>query len=390
MKYRNLRLLLLFATVGTGSTYWVVSTGTGSATSTGEQPSHPAPLVSTQAIELQDGYHYQRTFTGQVEATRSSLLGFELGGRLGRIAVREGDRVQPGQVLAYLDTARLDAQRAELLAAIAEAEANLALTRTTLRRYDDIVERGGVSPQDRDEALKAFKAAQARLNLTRRQVDSIDVELTKTRLIAPYPGIVVSRHVDEGRVLEAGAAILELQELATPEIRVGVAGRLVDGLRVGQHYQLNAGDQRFSARLRSVLPLRSQTTRTIDAIFEPLDSTTWLRTGDLVRLTLNEFRAVPGTWLPISALTEAQRGQWGIYVTNSDNGNSSDTSHRLRRRLVDVVYHEAQRVYISGALIPGDHVVTDGLQRIVPGQQVRILTTPASLARTGTEDRHNG
>jgi multidrug efflux pump subunit AcrA (membrane-fusion protein) len=83
----------------------------------------PAPMpVSVFKPYSSAGYDVTRWYVGRVEAARESRLGFELAGALATVVVDEGQRVQAGEHLAQLDRRRLQAQRAELEAAVAEAE----------------------------------------------------------------------------------------------------------------------------------------------------------------------------------------------------------------------------------------------------------------------------
>lgn len=349
--------------------------------------------VATAQLQQERGYAYRRQFTGRVEASRHSALGFELGGRIAQIEVREGDPVQQDQVLARLDTARLDARHQELEAGLDEARATLQLAQSTLRRQADIVERGGVSRQGLDEAREGFQAAKARLALIQRQIDSVRVELDKSLLRAPYTGIVVARRVDEGQVADAGTVVLELQESAPRELRVGVAGRLIDALAVGRTYRMQHGERTFEARLRSLLPIRAAAGRTVDALFDPLDTSLALRPGDLVRLHLSEYVAEPGIWLPISALAEGQRGLWNVYVAApapQPPPPGIAATHRLQRRIVEVLYQDAERVYVRGRFSIVDRVVTNGLQRVVPNQWVQAISADPLVAEQAAEDRQDG
>ena len=342
----------------------------------------PALPVETRPLVLQDGYMMQRSFSGTVQARRASVLGFDQGGRLARVLVDEGVTVSAGQLLAELDTKRLAAQRAERVAATAEAEANLALANLTLRRLRGVVDKGSVSRQGLDEAREAQRAAQAGLVLAKRRVASIDTELEKARLTAPFDGIVVARSADEGRVLDAGQPVLTLQERATPEIRIGVAGRVLDRLETGAVYGLTWRETSISARLRALLPLRAVTTRTVDALFDPLDPPPGLLTGDILTLTLEHRITQRGGWLPLSALTEGERGLWSLYSVESLDNTANDlaATHRVIRRTVDVVHQGTDRVFVKGALSPEQRVVTAGLLRLVPGQLVRLAGEPVTLA----------
>ncbi len=335
----------------------------------------PALVVHTMAIQSQPGFDVRRLFSGRVQARRDSLLGFEQSGALAIVHVREGKVVQRGELLAELDTERLQAQRAELTAALAEAEANLALAEATLKRTEGVLQSGGVSRQGLDEARQGRRAARAAVDLARRRIGSVDVEFAKTQLAAPFEGTIVARLADEGQVLATGRPVLRLQSIAAPEIRIGVAGNSVDTLRVGQVYTLEWRGRPMRARLRAVLPLRAATSRTVDALLDPLEPPAELRPGDLVSLRLSTPVEALGIWIPITALAEGERGLWSVYVAQpiSDTPPPAGLSatHRVVRRTVDVIHQEAGRVYVRGTLRSDDRVVAAGLHRIVPGQYVR-------------------
>ena len=330
--------------------------------------------VEVTRIQFETGYAMERIFTGRVQAKRDSVLGFELAGRLANVKVDEGNRVTTGMLLAELDIDRLQSRRDELLAALAEAEANLALANATLKRMRGIVDQGGVSRQGLDEANEGQRAANAALQLAKQRIASIDVELDKSRLYAPFDGTVVARLADEGRVLDTGEPIVRVQEGTAPEIRVGVAGSAVYQLIPGKVYRLTWQGRDLQARLRAVLPLRETTARTIDALFDPLESKPALLPGDIVSLALPSHIDRPGFWLPLTALTEGERGLWSILIAEpSDQAPEVlAASHRIDRRTVDVVHQTADRVFVRGALSSNDLIVTTGLQRIVPNQWVRI------------------
>jgi RND family efflux transporter MFP subunit len=342
----------------------------------------PAALaVETRAITPQEHFSLQRTFSGRVQARRQSELGFESAGRLARVWVDEGATVEAGQLLAELDTEWLAAQRNELLAARAEAEANLSLAKVTFKRLRGIVDKGGVSRQDLDESRETQRAAEAALSLADQRIKTIDIELAKSRLLAPFAATVIARIADEGRVLETGYPVLTLQERTTPEIRVGVAGRTLERLTPGSIYPIVWRGQTIEARLRALLPLRAATARTVDALFDPLDPPLGMLAGDIVTLTLESPVRQQGSWLPLSAMAEGERGLWSVYVAEplAKPDQVLAATHRIVRHTVDVVYQRSDRVFVKGALNPEQRVVVSGVQRIVPGQVVRLTQDPTRL-----------
>lgn len=103
---------------------------TWGAPQTGPAPRQAILPVTTLALQPSTFYDIQRTYAGEVQANRTSELGFELTGTLIEIAVDEGDWVQQGMPLARLDTRSLAAQRQQLLAQKAQAQAQLRELKT--------------------------------------------------------------------------------------------------------------------------------------------------------------------------------------------------------------------------------------------------------------------
>ena len=335
--------------------------------SPGSGPSAPARVLTvlTRTLVAETGYQVPRLFTGQVEAARNSAVGFELDGMVAGIAVEEGDRVTAGQVLATLDSARLQARHNERAAALESADARLALARSTHRRIAGLVERKHASGQELDEARENRRALRAEVALARARLDSIAVELDKSRLLAPFDAVVTRRMVDEGRVLSAGQPVLELQETAPPEARVGVSRQLAATLVPGRRYPVSVNGRELVGVLRAVLPVRDRPTRSVEVILSLEVDPPALRSGDLVRLQLSRPVAAPGFWVPLDALTEGRRGTWSVYVASAADG-----IHRVERRSVQVLHQQGGQVYVQGALQVGEQLIDAGLHRVVPGQPV--------------------
>ena len=349
--------------------------------------------VTALKLQPQTGYMEHRSFVGRVESARTSAVGFEFSGLLRELSSEEGERVANGQVMAKLDTKRLEAQRTELKAAHAEALARQALAKVTLKRLEDIVDRGGASHQELDESREQNHTAQAAVTLASARIDSIDVDLAKTELQAPYDAIVTRRFVDEGHVVNAGEAIYELQEQSALEVRIGVAGSMVDAIQVGQHRNMQVKGISLAAQVKAVLPVRGAATRTVDVILTLTDPPSPLRAGDLVTLILTEQVSEAGYWLPMDALAESVRGLWSAYVLQpvavSASTQELGATHAVVPYMVEVVHAEADQVYVRAALPSKSSVIASGLQRVVPGQLVRLSDSRALELTEGGPDPDN-
>ncbi|MEL7087470.1 MAG: efflux RND transporter periplasmic adaptor subunit, partial [Planctomycetota bacterium] len=184
--------------------------------------------VNWQTIQIEPSYTVTRAFVGRVEARQESALGFEILGLIREITIDEGDTVTAGQVLARLDTRLLEARREELRAARDQAQAQLDLADIRLNRIKRAHGKRAATDDELDEAQQTRLAAAADLARTHAAVQSLEVELSKSQLIAPYDAVVAAKHVDAGRVVTAGTAVVELFERGRPEVRLGVGGSLLD------------------------------------------------------------------------------------------------------------------------------------------------------------------
>ena len=340
------------------------------AESGADTPSPPPLPVATFVPEAVDGYLVTRWYLGRLEAARSSALGFELAGQLDAIEVHEGDQVAAGQLLATLDALRLQAQRNELEAAVAEAEARRRLAQLTLNRLSNVVQAGGVSRQQLDEAREGLRVAEAAASLARARVDTIGVEIAKSQLRAPFDGVIVRRLMDEGRVVAAGEPILELLEGAAPEVRVGVPTELAEELPPGSLHTLRIAGEEMAAQVLAVIPAVDPRTRTLEVRLVPHSGNAMaLRDGALASVGLQQWVSQRGYWVPLEALTEGMRGTWNVYEVAPAEAHPE--TWEIRPRPVETLHLAADRAFVAGDLAGAYRLVASGLHRTVPGQQVR-------------------
>ncbi|MGH1540665.1 MAG: efflux RND transporter periplasmic adaptor subunit [Arenicella sp.] len=320
--------------------------------------------MSVQTVQYQNEYWYERHFVGQVEARQSALLGFEISGRLKTITYNEGDNVIKGDVLAEIDTARLQARTHEADANLIRARADAKLAKTTYQRIQAARLANAVSDQEMDEAREARNTTAAAVKVAEAQHQSIRVDVEKSRLIAPFDGTVVRRMADEGFVVNTAQAILEVQQDSDYDIRMGVSHEVAKSLAVSDTKKVNINGQEYLATITTILPVRGQT-RTVDVILKLQQRDTQIRPGDVVQLPLNYRVTTSGFWIPLTALKEGRRGLWSLYIV--------DNQLITERRAVEVHYTNGDQAFVSGSVKDGEVLITQGAAKLVPGQQVRLL-----------------
>lgn len=419
---------VLFLAAATAFAAYNYLPNSGSA-SNSEAPPNLLP-AETIRLELVEAYEISHAFVGKLEARRKSQLGFERGGLLVEVLKDEGDSVGSGEPIARLDTLNLASRREELVAQRKRAEAQLAemeagprqeviaaakadleqwqarYRQAKLRavRQQVLYQRNSASEQERDDALYQAeatlaqqKAAESRLqellNGTRQeqidaqaalvqqlksQIATLDIDLEKSVLRAPFAGTIAQRQRDEGAVLSAGEPVVELLETASLQARIGVSSGMSEELQVGQTYVLSVRGQELKGTVRAIRPDRNPHTRTVTVLLDVTAGQHGLYIDDLVTLRLQQAIPKRGYWVPARALVESIRGLWSCYVALPE----ADTQgiYRLERREVEVIHQETGRAFVRGTLRPEELVVADGNHRLVPGQLVRLSEPPNEQA----------
>ena len=328
--------------------------------------------VDVMTIELQQQYILKRVVVGKIESTQTADVGFDLSGKVLNTLVDEGDEVSEGQLIAVLDNQRLLAQMNELYATLARAEADARLAKLSEQRVTELVSKNLEPRQRLDEVREATSAANALIAEVQARQQSVQVELQKASLKAPFDGVVVARPVDAGTVVASGQAIYRIQLRAKLKARIALSTDDAYSLIKGHSYPLTVGDKQVPGVLMSIAKQRRTDTHTIDAIFALPVDVQQLVPGDLISIQLSRSAAARGAWVNRQALSSSVRGLWNIFVVTQIEG-----AEKIQSKVVEVLHADEQKAYIAGAFNTDDLLVINGLQRLVPGQLVKANTIDA-------------
>jgi RND family efflux transporter MFP subunit len=332
--------------------------------------------VEVHSIQIQSAYQKQQKVYGLVESASQVDVGFELSGSINELMVLEGAFVKQGQVLASLDLKRLNAQKAQLNASLNRAKADAEISQLSVNRVKELVRAKLDSTQNLDQANARLKAANAVVKEVEASLQALDVEMQKSKLVAPFDGQVLRQLQDLGAVVNAGQAVLTLVANTQLEARFGLPTHTAFGIKVGQLFTIDANEIPINGRVQSIAQQRNRAMRTIDAVFSlETDNKPYLMTGDIVSISVSNQVEKKGAWVPVSSLANGVRGLWTLYVAEQAQGG-----YLVKSRTVAVEYLEDDRAYITGAISDGDRVIVNGLQRLTPNQIIaNISETNLSL-----------
>lgn len=290
------------------------------------------------------------TSIGSARGLRSVVIEAEVTGQIVALSVAPGQYVEAGAVLAELDSeaARIAEDRATLV---------LADAQVTLDRLRQLQARGATTELQVQEAELALKTAELALR-------DAEFELSRHRIVAPFSGWVGILAVELGDRVEPGLEITRLEDRSGLLVDFRVPERVVSllspGLPVtaspladpGRALQgrISALDNRVDEESRSLL---------VQARIENADDA--LRAGMAFSITLDFAGGAYPAVDPLAIQWDAA----GSFIWVVREGKAARVPVRIVQRNADAVLVEA-------ALAPGDLVVTQGMQSLRPGSEVRL------------------
>jgi RND family efflux transporter MFP subunit len=233
-------IVAFFATLG----YWRVETRahantalTTAATDAGDTP--VAVVHPTRSDDSQD-----ITLPGNAQAYVETPIYARTAGYLKQWYVDIGGAVKAGQLLALIDAPEVDQQLRQAQAAQLQAQANLDLAKTTAERWQNLLKSDGVSQQEVDQNVAAYKARQADLEAAVANTDRLKYLQSFERVVAPFSGVITARNVDTGALISSGntQALFKLAQVNVLRVFVNVPETYGNSMQAGVPAELHVAE----------------------------------------------------------------------------------------------------------------------------------------------------
>lgn len=333
-------------------------------------PPSPADVrpVRAEQVGMQAG-HASTRYAGDVRARYETDLAFRVAGRVQARLAEVGAHVEAGQVMATLDPQdyALTASAARAQLAAAEAEARLA--QQDLQRFIELRAQNFISPAELDRRRTVAAAAQARESQLRVETQRQANQQSYTRLTAPHAGVVTAIAFEAGQVVAAGQPLAQLARAGEREVRIDVPENALDALRAASSLTIrlwSAPGVSYAGRLRELSPMAAAGSRTYSARVSILKPDAGVKLGMTATVEVDSETA-PGLSVAQTALFKVN-GQPQVWVVDP-------ATQKVAARSVQLGTLGGERAAVLSGLQAGEWVVTAGVHKIAPGQQVR-LTPP--------------
>src|SRR5690606_7171590 len=292
---------------------------------------------------------------GTAYANESVNLTAKVSDTISRIAFKDGELVEEGQVLVELTNASEAAR-------LAEAQANGDEAQRQYERLQTLLANNLVSATDLDAARTRYDTAQARL-------EGVIVDMRDRLIRAPFTGVLGFRNVSEGSFVTPSTGITTLDDISVIKLDFSIAEVYLAELNVGQKVSARSvvyDNLVFEGDVQAVGSRIDPVTRSVSVRAHIDNSSGMLRPGMLLTVSL-ALDSEEVTVVPEDALIPSGGRQYA-FLLGADNVVSQVEVQIGRRRpgLVEVMT----------GLEPGQLVVTEGLTQLRPGQTVSVSNLP--------------
>jgi membrane fusion protein (multidrug efflux system) len=317
--------------------------------------------------------------SGTLQPVDQTTVKAKVSGEVRQVAVREGETVRAGQVIARFDTADLEVKLTDRIGALESSRAQLAMAEKTRTQNQQLLKQKFISQNAYDSADSNLSVTQGTLKSNEAQAQLARNALRDAVVTAPLSGIVAKRHVQPGEKVSFDAPLVTIVDLARMELRAMVPAIDFPELVVGMKVDLaidGFGDRRFTGTIDRINPTTEAGTRAILVFIHIPNPDAALRGGmfGTGKVTLAAGAPVP-TMPAIAIRTEA--GQY--FVWTIENG-------KLARRIVTAGRRDdtVGRVEIKTSLPPDVPILAAPFDNLKAGAPalVRAPSAPKSVGAT--------
>lgn len=331
----------------------------------------PAVVVAeAERVELAQS----ATFTGRLAAAQKVDLLPRVQGFVEEIGFTEGAQVSAGDVLFVIEDDAYRAAVAEIEGLIDAAEAELTLAEIERDRTATLVARDTVSQSELDRTEALVGQSEGQVTRLEAQLESAQLDLSYTQVVAPFDGRVGLSQVDVGALVTPQSGRLVTLTTLDP---IYVEFSVSTGTLLQFRRSVEAGEIEPEGMISLVLPdgtpydlggtvdfidsevAQGTDTVLVRAVFENPDRE--LPDGALVTVLLSQTRPEPRLAIPAQAVQRDLAGSFVMLVGDGDT---------VEQRRIDAGETTQGLTVILGGLEEGERVITEGINKVRPGIQV--------------------
>lgn len=340
-----------------------------------QTPTFPVEVLQVEARPQE----LRITAPGMIDAFERIQVTARVSGVIDRVTFAEGQTVKQGQVLAYIDSRRYALSVSSAEAALAKAEATAADNEQALGRRQTASESNpGLIPGEEIETYRTrLRTAKADVAQAREALKLAQLNLEDSRVKALAEGVIQTRSVETGQMVQAGTVIATLLRRDPMLLRFNVTTAEAPRLKVGMtaQFTLKESQQTYTAKITLIADAADPESRLVPVAAEvQSDHKFWLRPGSFAKV---EIALTPGRVFPMIPQVAARPSDRGFlaYVVEGD---------AARERVLALGLNTADGwVEVKDGLKAGDMLVVRGVEALAEGVKVQMVAPDGGTMAAG-------
>ena len=310
--------------------------------------------VKTQTVNPQHFLHYV-TAVASLEAVHSAFISPEISGQVKTIHVKEGQFVHKGQLLVSLNSDIIESN-------IKELETNLALAKTLYQKQEELWKQQIGSEIQYLEAKNKKESLESKLN-------SLYIQLAKSKIKAPITGIVDAINVKKGELAMPGAQIIQMVNIATFYVNADVSEKFISVIKKGSPLTVSFPSypnwtlKTKVSRIGNIINPSNRTFR-VQAIINNKENK--LKPNMLAKITFLDFEVNNALVVPSIIIKKDFKGNY-LYVVGTQDNEKIAT-----KRYVKTSLSNDEGTMITKGISEGDLVIIDGYNLVKDGLAIEI------------------
>jgi RND family efflux transporter MFP subunit len=391
-------IVIVVALLGAGAWTWSrrgEDTSSGGARSGGPGSFGRAPMTVELGKIARADVAEHLTVVGNLVGAATVEVAPKVDGRLETVAVRIGDRVGRGQVIARIEDSEIREQvkQAEASfevagATVRQREADLKFAQTTLERSRNLYSRQLLPKQTLDDSEARYQAAVAQLDLARAQFTQARSRLEELRIthrnstiVSPVEGFIGKRHVDPGAFVNSNTPVVSVVDIRQVRLVVNLIEKDLRRVSPGAVAQVEVDafpEESFEGRVARIAPVLDPATRTAEMEIEISNRDFRLKPGMYARVRLTTLRRAQTLVVPRNAIVDGSGGR-GVFVPVKRERTAADApaggrapSMQARFVPIETGIQEGDLVEVRNGLREGDSIVTTGATALQDGDALML------------------
>lgn len=320
-------------------------------------PQTKIPLITTlQATET--AFTHFAELQGSVSTKENIVIYPEFQGVLTNVYVKDGERVQKGQILARIDDGGLSQQLSQL-------KIQTELAKTTFERQERLWE------QKIGSEIQ-FLQAKATYEAQKEATNQLESQVAKTIVRAPFSGTIDDVIIEQGSVVgPAQSPLFRIVNLSNMYIETDVPELYVSDITEGKEVEVYFPvlGKKIDTKVRQAASYIDPANRTFKVEIGIPNTDKSIKPNLTAKLKINDYSNDKAILIPQSIISENANGEQYVYTLT----DKKDDKGKVKRVIITTGKTQGDNIEVLSGISNGDEIIDEGARSVKEGQDVKVL-----------------